>query len=402
MNELNINEYKYNLPQEKIALYPLAERDQSKLLIYRDKKITHSHFHQLDQFLPGNSILFFNDTKVIPARLHFQKDTGAGIEIFLLNPVSPSPLVAVAMEAQGSSQWHVVVGNAKRWTEGMALVKKTNDIELTASYIDKEKQIVQFEWSPPNLSFAEIISRTGATPLPPYLKRKVEASDRERYQTVYSKKEGAVAAPTAGLHFTDRVFAKLKTKNIATDFLTLHVSAGTFQPVKADNALEHTMHAEQMVISKNNLRNLLKDDRMIVAVGTTSLRTMESLYWYGVKLKQNPKAEFVIDQNDPYQPSQPKLSKKESIEIILEKMEKDDIDTLLGKTSIYVVPGYQFKTCEALITNFHQPGSTLMLLVAAFVGDDWKKVYQQAFENNYRFLSYGDSSLLFRRNTFAK
>jgi S-adenosylmethionine:tRNA ribosyltransferase-isomerase len=402
MNKLDINEYKYNLPQERIALYPLAERDQSKLLVYRDNEITHSHFHQLDQFLPENSILFFNDTKVIPARLLFQKDTGAEIEIFLLNPVSPSPIVAIAMEAHGSAQWHVVVGNTKRWTEGKSLVKKIGDITFTANYIDREKSIVQFNWTPDHFTFAEIVSKAGATPLPPYLKREVEASDRERYQTIYSKKEGAVAAPTAGLHFTDRVFAKLKTKNITTDFLTLHVSAGTFQPVKTQDATEHIMHSEQVVISKTNLENLINGDRKIIAVGTTSLRTLESLYWYGVKLRSNPEAEFTISQEEPhvdiFQNKNQNLSRKESFQNALQKMNRDGADLLLGETSIYIMPGYRFRTVDALITNFHQPGSTLMLLVAAFIRDDWKRVYQQALENEYRFLSYGDSSLLFRKD----
>jgi S-adenosylmethionine:tRNA ribosyltransferase-isomerase len=396
-NTLNINEYKYNLPQERIALYPLAERDQSKLLVYCDNKITNSHFHQLDQYLPENSILFFNDTKVIPARLLFQKDTGAEIEIFLLNPVSPSPLVAIAMEAHSSAQWHVVVGNAKRWTEGKSLVKKIEDITFTANYIDRKKSIVQFNWTPESLTFAEMVSKAGATPLPPYLKREVEASDKERYQTIYSKKEGAVAAPTAGLHFTDRVFAKLKTKKISTDFLTLHVSAGTFQPIKVEYAKEHIMHSEQMVISKTNVENLIKGDRNTIAVGTTSLRTLESLYWYGVKLHSNPEAEFTISQQEPYQNKNQNLTRKEAFENVLNKMNRNGNEQLRGETSIYLVPGYRFRTAEALITNFHQPGSTLMLLVAAFVGDDWKKIYQEALENEYRFLSYGDSSLLFRK-----
>ncbi len=401
MNKLNISEYKYNLPPERIALYPLAERDQSQLLVYRNNEITHFQFHQLDQFLPENSILFFNDTKVIPARLPFQKDTGAEIEIFLLNPVSPSPIVAIAMEAHSSAQWHVVVGNAKRWTEGKSLEKKIGDTTFTASYINREKSIVQFNWTPESLTFAEIVSRLGATPLPPYLKREVEASDRERYQTIYSKKEGAVAAPTAGLHFTDRVFARLKTKNISTDFVTLHVSAGTFLPVKVEDATEHIMHSEQVVISKTNLENLLNGDRSIIAVGTTSLRTLESLYWYGVKLHSNPEAEFTISQEEPYvnilQNKNQNLSRKEAFENVLQKMNRDGDDLLFGETSIYIMPSYRFRTTEALITNFHQAGSTLMLLVAAFIGDDWKKVYQEALENGYRFLSYGDSSLLFKK-----
>ncbi|UXE68265.1 MAG: S-adenosylmethionine:tRNA ribosyltransferase-isomerase [Chryseotalea sp. WA131a] len=392
---LNINDYKYELPQQRIALYPLDQRDQSKLLVYQSGKIVHQHFYEISNFLPAGATLFFNDTKVIPARLLFQKDTGAAIELFLLNPILPSPLVSLSMEARGSSQWHVVIGNAKRWNDDKPLTLSLKDAQLSANLIDKEKGLVNFSWKPENLTFAEIISKAGATPLPPYLKREVEASDRERYQTIYSKKEGAVAAPTAGLHFTERVFDDLRKKNIQSDFLTLHVSAGTFQPVKVENALEHPMHAEQMVVSKVNLENILNSKGKIIAVGTTSLRTLESLYWYGVNLEKNPNADFIIEQNEPYE-NIGHLNFKEAIKNILNKLEHDQATQLIGETSIYIVPGYQIKSCEALITNFHQPGSTLMLLVAAFVGNDWKKIYEQALENNYRFLSYGDSSLLLR------
>lgn len=395
MQPININDYKYELPQERIALYPLEQRDQSKLLVYKNGKIEHQHFYELSQFLPPNATLFFNDTKVIPARLLFQKETGATIELFLLNPLQPSPLVAVSMEARGSSQWHVAIGNAKRWSDGKPLTHHLGGGTLTAKLIDKEKGIVNFSWAPESLTFAEVVTMAGATPLPPYLKREVEASDREHYQTIYSKKEGAVAAPTAGLHFTDRVFEDLKKKNIQTDFLTLHVSAGTFQPVKVDNTMDHPMHAEQMVISKRNLETVLNSNGMIVAVGTTSLRTLESLYWYGVKLEYNQHAEFMIEQHEPYQ-NRSKLSFKHAIQNVLDKLDRDQATQLMGETSIYIVPGYEIKSCEAIITNFHQPGSTLMLLVAAFVGPDWKKIYEQALGNGYRFLSYGDSSLLFR------
>ncbi|MCX8491425.1 MAG: S-adenosylmethionine:tRNA ribosyltransferase-isomerase [Cyclobacteriaceae bacterium] len=390
---IDINEYKYELPPERIALFPLPQRDRSKLLVYKQGVITHSQFIDLDQFLPVDSMLIFNNTKVIPARLLFKKETGAEIEVFLLNPVSPSPLVSVAMEAHGSCEWHVAVGNAKRWNEEV-LTKRAGNHQLTATFIDRKKSIVHFEW-PDQLSFAEMISHMGATPLPPYLKREVEASDKERYQTIYSKKEGAVAAPTAGLHFTDRVFEKLRQKNITTDFLTLHVSAGTFQTVKTKNALDHTMHAEQMVVSKANLENLI-NQKNIVAVGTTSLRTLESIYWYGVKLVGEPDAIFQIAQDEPYQENNrtKTIARREAFENVLDKMTRDGETQLAGETSIYIVPGYQIKTVDALITNFHQPGSTLMLLVATFVGNDWKKNYQQALENDYRFLSYGDSSLL--------
>ncbi len=393
---IDINHYKYDLPADRIALHPLAERDHSNLLVYRESNIAHDRFHQLSCHLPENSILFFNNTKVIPARLHFVKDTGALIEIFLLHPIAPSPIVALAMEATGQTQWQVVIGNAKRWN-GQTLTRESGTTKLNVNLIDREQSIVSFDWEPREKTFAEVISSLGVTPLPPYLKREVEASDRERYQTIYSKHDGAVAAPTAGLHFTDRVFKSLSEKKIQTDFVTLHVSAGTFQPVKVENAWEHVMHQEQIHITKANVLNLLQRDRTIVAVGTTSLRTLESLYWYGVKLETDPAAEFFIGQRDPYIDSKA-VPREKAFENVWKKMERDGVDTIQGETAIYLIPGYQFQTADALITNFHQPGSTLMLLIAAFIGEDWRKVYQQALDNSYRFLSYGDSSLLYRSN----
>ena len=395
--QADLREYQYLLPADRIALYPLPERDQSKLLVYQNGKIIHSHFYEIDTYLPANSILFFNDTKVIPARLRFQKQTGAMIEIFLLNPVAPSSLVSVSMEAKGSSRWHVVIGNAKRWPVEQSLDKLANEINLKATCIDRENGIVEFNWHPSHLSFAEVIAATGATPLPPYLKREDEASDRERYQTIYSKKEGAVAAPTAGLHFTTRVFEVLSKKNISTDFLTLHVSAGTFQPIKTENIKAHYMHAEQLVISKSNLENLVVANRKRIAVGTTSLRTLESLYWYGVKLQDDPAAEFTIRQDDPIR-IQTKLNCLQAFENVLKKLDRDRMTELRGETSIYIYPGYRIRTVDAIITNFHQPGSTLMLLIATMVGEDWKRIYQEALANDYRFLSYGDSSLLFTKS----
>ncbi len=391
---IDINQYKYDLPADRIALHPLAERDQSNLLVYQDGNIQHSRFQHLSDHLPENSILFFNNTKVIPARLHFVKDTGALIEIFLLHPIAPSPIVALAMEATAKAQWQVVIGNAKRWT-GQELTREAGATQLRVNLLDREKSIVSFEWEPREKTFAEVISELGVTPLPPYLKREVEASDRERYQTIYSRHDGAVAAPTAGLHFTDRVFASLAKKKIQTDFVTLHVSAGTFQPVKVENAWEHVMHEEQIHISKTNVGNLLQMNRHVIAVGTTSLRTLESLYWYGLKLNSDPSAEFVIGQRDPYLNTTP-VAREKAFENVWKKMEREGVETIQGETSIYLVPGYSFKTADALITNFHQPGSTLMLLIAAFIGEDWRKIYREALDNNYRFLSYGDSSLLYR------
>ncbi len=393
---IDINEYKYELPNERIALYPLPERDQSKLLVYQSGSIEHSVFREIHQHLPTGSTLFFNNTKVIPARLTFKKETGAEIEIFLLNSILPSSIVSLAMEAKGTAQWHATIGNAKRWNSGklqLEIPEGILEVELT----DKVNSIVTFNWSPATLTFAEVISLTGKTPLPPYLKRNVAPSDRERYQTVYSEKEGAVAAPTAGLHFTEQVLESLKAKNIATNFFTLHVSAGTFQPVKVENAVEHIMHSEQIVVTRNNLENLINLKGKLIAVGTTSLRTLESLYWYGVKLQSDSTADFTIDQKFPYQKSVKSISREESFQIILAKMKKEEIHQLIGQTSIYIMPGYAIKTADALITNFHQPGSTLLLLISAFVGSDWKKIYSTSLENNYRFLSFGDSSLLWKK-----
>jgi len=390
---ISIQDFTYNLPDERIALHPLGERDSSKLLVYKEGKISHSRFSDVADFLPENSILFFNNTKVIPARLFFKKETGAIIEIFLLNPVWPSPITAIAMNAHEKCRWHCTIGNLKRWPSNSKLQITAGDLKIDATLIDRENAIVELQWNPP-VPFSEVVQKIGTIPLPPYIKRIAEAADSSRYQTVYSKVDGAVAAPTAGLHFTDKVLSLLHEKKIQTEFLTLHVSAGTFQPVKVENAENHKMHAEQIVITKQNIIQLLSG-KEIVAVGTTSLRTLESIYWYGVKLINDPKAEFIIDQEDAYQ-LQP-VTSTESLNAVLKKMNEEKIEHLLGDTSIYILPGYEFKIVNVLITNFHQPGSTLILLVAAFVGGNWRKIYDEALRNHYRFLSYGDSSILFRK-----
>jgi S-adenosylmethionine:tRNA ribosyltransferase-isomerase len=304
----------------------------------------------------------------------------------------------MAMGAKEKSQWHCTIGNLKRWGDHYKLRITKDELNISAKLIDRENGIVEFEWSPSHLSFSEVVKSIGDIPLPPYIIRKTENEDRERYQTVYSREDGAVAAPTAGLHFTDSVFASLKEKNIAFEYLTLHVSAGTFQPVKVQNAVEHPMHEEQIIVTRENVENLIKA-RTPIAVGTTSLRTMESIYWYGVKLLNDPSSKFLISQADAYQLKP--VDKSRALNAVLEKMDNEDINQLVGETSIYILPGYDFKTCDALITNFHQPGSTLMLLVAAFVGNDWKKIYETALSTDYRFLSYGDSSLLFRGGHFS-
>lgn len=389
--EIKTEEYTYHLPEGCIALHPLANRDQSRLLLCRGRAISHHRFTELPDLLPTDAALFFNDTKVIPARLLFQKETGATIEIFLLQPEERNQPIQLAMEAKGKARWQCTIGNLKRWKQESVLEINHNGITVQASH--EGDGIVQFNWEPTDLTFAEIINSFGETPLPPYINRKAEEEDKKRYQTVYSHYEGAVAAPTAGLHFTDAVLAELTKRNIPTEFLTLHVSAGTFQPIKTKNAYEHTMHAEQMVVSKSSLEALLTKDKRIVAVGTTSMRTLESLYWYGVKLLRGGDQVFNIEQDYPYQHENFALpSRSESIQAVLDAMKSKE--KVIGSTSIYIVPGYQFKVCEGLITNFHQPGSTLMLLVAAFIGPMWKSVYQEAIQENYRFLSYGDSSLL--------
>lgn len=389
-----IKDYWYDLPPNRIAQYPLAERDRSRLLVFKDGIIEHNLFTQINEFLPQQSTLFFNDTKVIPARLYFKKETGAIIELFLLSPISPSSLVQQAMEASSSSQWQCTIGNLKRWSENTTLIKKTEELTLCAALVNREQGIVEFNWLPESKSFAEVINLMGFTPLPPYLNREAEEQDRETYQTVYSHHEGAVAAPTAGLHFTKQIMDDLHAKGHSTEFLTLHVSAGTFQPVKVENALEHRMHKEQIVVTRKNIEALLAS-KSIIAVGTTSMRTLESLYWYGVKLMNHPDASFEITQYDPYT-LRTDINKEEAFKAILDLLDKKDMDTLTGETSIYIVPGYTFKVTEALITNFHQPGSTLILLVAAFIGANWRQVYQEALDQGYRFLSYGDSSLLYR------
>lgn len=394
---INIEEFTYELPPERIALFPLEQRDQSKLLVYSKGAITHQQFRALPDLLPKNSVLFFNDTKVIPARIIFQKDTGAQIEIFLLNPENKSELLQNAMLVTGSSTWKCTIGNLKRWGEGTILNKKSGPLTLTARLADRQEGLVQLSWTPTDFTFAEVVNEFGNTPLPPYIKRDVADNDKDRYQTVYSHYEGAVAAPTAGLHFSDEVLREIQDKGIIKDFLTLHVSAGTFQPVKVQNATEHIMHAEQIVATRKNIENLLLSGKKIVAVGTTSLRTLESLYWYGVKLIQNNSNEFIINQFDPYVHQENELpNRAEALKAILKSMDKSGVSSVAGTTSIFILPGYSFKIVDCLITNFHQPASTLMLLVAAFVGEDWKDIYNEALATGYRFLSYGDSSLLMR------
>ncbi|WP_234735391.1 S-adenosylmethionine:tRNA ribosyltransferase-isomerase [Tellurirhabdus bombi] len=403
MEELSLHQFEYDLPDERIARFPLAQRDHSKLLVYRNGEIAHQQFQDLPDWLPEKSLLVFNNTKVIPARLHFQKPTGALIELFLLNPIAPESgqtrLVTEAMSDQGSAVWECMVGNRKRWKEGEVLSQQLQlngqGLRLTVSWQNAEKSLVRFDWTPESESFAAILHEAGKIPLPPYLKREAIEADKETYQTVYSKIEGAVAAPTAGLHFTPAVLASLANKGFAIDYLTLHVGAGTFQPIKADNVRQHVMHAEQVVYSEHNLKTLLDHSGPVIPVGTTSMRSLESLYWFGVRILKKEQNPFVLDQQYAYGfPAEALPSVREILQALLTHLKESGKPYLTGYTSIYIVPGYQFRICKGIVTNFHQPGSTLIVLISALIGDKWRSVYQAALENDYRFLSYGDSSLL--------
>lgn len=398
VQDLNQDDYYYELPEEKIAKFPLKERDQSKLLFYSKSNLKHFSFYNLPELLPQNSLLFFNNTRVIPARLFFQKPTGAYIEIFLLHPIAPSVILPVVMQAEYKCEWKCMIGNLKKWPEDIPLQLEIEvnqeKVTLTAELTDRENMHVRLTWNKP-FRFIDVLKAFGEIPLPPYINRKVEKEDAERYQTVYSNKEGAVAAPTAGLHFTEKVLKKIKDLGHSIDYLTLHVSAGTFQPIKSKKVIEHNMHSEQVVVSKGNIENILKNCNNIIAVGTTSLRTLESLYWYGVQiLKKNNKV-FKIEKLFPYYYSEKELpTVEQSFKAILNVISEENIEELIGETEIFIVPGYQFKVCKGLVTNFHLPGSTLILLIAAFTGQNWKRIYEEALDHDYRFLSYGDSSLL--------
>ncbi|WP_394324656.1 S-adenosylmethionine:tRNA ribosyltransferase-isomerase [Roseivirga seohaensis] len=394
--EINLSDYTYSLPDERIAKYPLAKRDQSKLLHYHNGLIEHKSFKDIEALIPSQSTLFFNNTKVIPARLIFHKSTGAQIEIFLLKPISPSPILSIVMEERETVIWECMIGNVKKWKDDIPLVRQLTigekNITLSASIHDRESRQIQFSWSDDSISFSEIVEAYGKVPLPPYLNRQPEEDDKPRYQTVYSAHDGAVAAPTAGLHFTPEILKSLADRGIKESFLTLHVSAGTFQPIKTENILEHPMHSEQMVVDRQSIQSVVEAEGKIIAIGTTSMRTLESLYWFGVRL-MNGNENFAIEKLEPYQSPQ-KASRLEAFSAILKWMDINELNQVIGTTEIFIFPGYQFRVCDGLITNFHQPGSTLILLVAAFIGEDWRKVYQEADTNGYRFLSYGDSSFL--------
>lgn len=397
---IHISDYNYQLPDERIAKFPLPQRDTSKLLVYRHGTITDDNFFNLPDYLPHGALMVFNNTKVIQARMHFRKDTGALIEVFLLEPFLPHDYEQM-FQSHGSCSWICLVGNAKKWKEGQ-LVQSLDinglHVNLSATRQRNPKgELIRFEWDNTAISFAEIIDAAGELPIPPYLNRKTQESDKTTYQTVYSKIKGSVAAPTAGLHFTDNVLHSLDNNDITREEVTLHVGAGTFKPVKSEEIEGHEMHTEYICVRKSTLEKLLQHNCQAIAVGTTSVRTLESLYYMGVKAYQNPditEDELHIDQWMPYGSNPQPLSAQQAVSSLLSYMERHSLPSLHSSTQIIIAPGYDYKIVKMLITNFHQPQSTLLLLVSAFVHGDWKTIYSHALANDYRFLSYGDSSLL--------
>lgn len=398
-SNIRIEDYNYDLPLDKIAVEPLQERDQSKLLLYKKQSIQEDVYRNISQHLPENSLLIFNNTKVIYARLLFKKTSGSTIEIFCLEPTNAAFGYDETLKQTVSVKWNCLVGGASKWKEPtlyQTLTYGDLTIELQAKQIQKHSTYFEIEFSWNNgISFSEILTLAGNIPLPPYIKRKAEEKDKERYQTSFAKTEGSVAAPTAGLHFTDEIFENLKLKNIDTDFLTLHVGAGTFKPVSADTLEDHEMHGEWINVNTALIKKLNANE-FITAVGTTSLRTLETLYWLGVKVHKKMKNPLSLSQWEVYDElSNTQLTKKEALKSLIAYLESNNLKSLYTQTHILIAPGYQFKIAKALVTNFHQPQSTLLLLVAAAIGDNWKKIYNYALNNNFRFLSFGDGCLIY-------
>lgn len=400
--DIRIDAFDYPLPDERIAKYPIAQRDQSKLLVYRNGNISHTVFNRLPELLTPGSLIVFNNTKVIQARLHFRKETGALVEIFCLEPFEPSDY-ALMFQKTHECSWLCLVGNLKKWKEGsLSRTLETTDgqhitLKATRGELYGNSYRIHFEWSGPH-TFADILDLVGELPIPPYLNRATEESDKTTYQTVYSKIKGSVAAPTAGLHFTEKVLNALDERRIERDEVTLHVGAGTFKPVKSEKLDEHEMHTEYICVTRKNIENLIRHHGRCTAVGTTSVRTLESLYYIGTKLSKNPdltEKELHVNQWEPYDASNNGLQTVEALEQIVAYLERNRLPALHTSTQIIIAPGYQYRIVEAIVTNFHQPKSTLLLLVSAFLGEErWKDVYRYALENDFRFLSYGDSSLL--------
>lgn len=400
--DIRIDDFDYPLPDGRIAKYPLASRDSSRLLEYRDGKVDEHVFRDIVSLLPENAIMVFNNTKVVPARLHFQRATGAHIEIFCLEPVSPVEynLIFACTE---SCRWKCIVGNVKKWkSDLLSLYNPDSDsevscLDLQASLVERdgETSVVEFTWKG-GLPFSRVLEICGSIPIPPYLNRDTEAIDLERYQTLYARFRGSVAAPTAGLHFTEDVLEKIRARGIDMETVCLHVGAGTFLPVKSHEISGHTMHREPFVVKRAFIEDLRKGGRPVVAVGTTSVRTLESLYYAGVGCIENGKPSD-IDQWVPYEKDW-SYSLEEALDAILRWMDANSLDELSVGTRIIIVPGYHFRVVDVLVTNFHQPKSTLLLLISAFVDGDWRTIYDYALSHDFRFLSYGDSSILFRKH----
>ena len=396
---IRISDYNYPLPDERIAKFPIAQRDHSKLLVYRKGEVSHDVFYNLPEYLPKGALMVFNNTKVIQARMHFRKDTGALIEVFLLEPACPSDYELMFQTSEKCS-WYCLVGNLKKWKEGTLTREikiKDTDVKVTATRgpIHGTSHRIDFTWTG-GFSFAEIIDAMGELPIPPYLNRETQESDKTTYQTVYSKIKGSVAAPTAGLHFTPEVLAAVDAHGVEREELTLHVGAGTFKPVKSEEIEGHEMHTEYVSVRRDTIRKLIAHDGCAIAVGTTSVRTLESLYYMGLKVIKNPDAsedELHVNQWEPYD-TETSVSTVESLTALGAWMDAHGLEVLHSSTQIIIAPGYEYKIVKMLVTNFHQPQSTLLLLVSAFVHGDWHKIYDYALANDFRFLSYGDSSLL--------
>lgn len=401
--QIRIEDYNYSLPDERIAKFPLSRRDESKLLLYRDGRIGESIFKKLPDYLPENCLMVFNNTRVIQARLLFQKETGARIEVFCLEPVEPNDYALVFQQTRRCT-WTCLVGNLKKWKEGT--LSKIVEIGTDTVTLKAEKKQshgdshrIEFTWDRPEYTFADLLESAGVLPIPPYLHRETEKSDLQTYQTVYSKIKGSVAAPTAGLHFTPEVLAEIDARGIGREEVTLHVGAGTFKPVKSETIEGHEMHTEFISVRRSSIERIRKNLGRIVAVGTTSVRTLESLYYIGALLAEHPDAaseELVVKQWMPYDEANNRLSPAEALQNILDYLDRRGADRLVTATQIIIAPGYTFKLVGGMVTNFHQPQSTLLLLISAFVDGDWKSIYDYALSHDFRFLSYGDSSLLLR------
>ncbi len=406
---IRISDYNYSLPEEKIARFPLEERDASKLLISTaDNQLKSDIFSNISDYLPENSLVILNNTRVVHARILFKKASGALIEVFCLEPYSPVNDIQLAFSQSSPVTWLCLIGNAKRWTSGLLELRQNIDGREVCLLVTKNERTnndgsakVTFEWQPQEVTFSHIIDAFGCIPLPPYIKRKPDKEDSQRYQTIFAKPEGSVAAPTAGLHFTQNVFKSLKNKHIDFEYLTLHVGSGTFKPVSSETIGDHLMHAEQLIITSDLLEKISKGSySSLVAVGTTSVRCLESLYWLGIQIINGRELSlpFKIEQWVPYHEQNSDLiTVSESFNAIIKSMKKQDIVALIGFTNLIIAPPYKFRCIDILVTNFHQPKSTLLLLVSAFAGENWKNAYAYALQNNFRFLSYGDSCLFFTK-----